>query len=188
MAGIWAHGRSTGDAAARAELQIAVEAQAELQRMRACAADANYQTRRAAVARRLSTPSPEVNHALDAPICPPGQPSALALGDVPVPAVALTAVRGWAELTERGRAAGPGARMWLAPARPPPLIAELATRRWPALGRGDMQNQALSCGCQTMLRIDLRRAASGTSNTPNPSSKAVEGSGTVSTIVRLKST
>ncbi len=77
------------------EAQAAADALRESDRLRARAADADYQARRAAAARRSNSPSPESVYALHATICPPagafGRP--LELGDVPVPGVWLDRLR-----------------------------------------------------------------------------------------------
>ncbi|KQY83642.1 hypothetical protein [Pelomonas sp. Root1444] len=102
LAGVWFHGDRTGAAGVRAEWdaqrlaeQQAAEAQAEQQRLRARAAATDYETKRAALLRRLTQPSPESVYALHATICPPagalGKP--LELGDVPVPGVWLDRLR-----------------------------------------------------------------------------------------------
>ena len=74
------------DAQARAE-QAAADTARESDRLRARAAETRYEAQRAAIAARATQVSPEVRHALHAPICPPG--AALELGDVPVPAAVL---------------------------------------------------------------------------------------------------
>lgn len=73
----------------------AAEAQRESQRLRAQAAASTYEAQRAAIAARLTKPSPEVANALHAPICPPqpGVPGRLELGDVPIPAAVLQRLR-----------------------------------------------------------------------------------------------
>lgn len=91
LAGLWLHGRHTGAEAERQAQAEAAEAQREANRLRARAAEAGYEAQRAALARRPITPSPEVAHALAAPICPPGTP--LQLGDVPVPGAVLVRLR-----------------------------------------------------------------------------------------------
>lgn len=102
LASAWFHGNRTGAAGARADWkaqqladQQAAEAQAEQQRLRARAAATDYETKRAALLRRLTQPSPESVYALHATICPPagalGKP--LELGDVPVPGVWLDRLR-----------------------------------------------------------------------------------------------
>jgi hypothetical protein len=102
LAGVWLHGRSTGAASVRAESQAqqladreAADAARESDRLRARAADADYQARRAAAARRAVTPSPESVYALHATICPPAGPLGrpLELGDVPVPRAWLNRLR-----------------------------------------------------------------------------------------------
>lgn len=73
--------------------KAAADAAREVDRLRARSADADYQARRAAAARR--EPSPESAYALKATICPPagvfGRP--LELGDVPVPGAVLDRLR-----------------------------------------------------------------------------------------------
>lgn len=102
LAGAWAHGRHVGAEGVQArwdaqviEAKRAAEVQAEQQRLRARAAASDYETKRAALLRRLTQPSQESAYALHATICPPpgalGKP--LELGDVPVGAAVLQRLR-----------------------------------------------------------------------------------------------
>ena len=77
------------------EAQAAADALRESDRLRARAADADYQARRAAAARRATPASPEVRNALSAPICRQLGASApgLRLGDVAVPAAVVGRLR-----------------------------------------------------------------------------------------------
>ena len=71
------------------------EADRESNRLRAQAAATDYETQRAAIARRVANPSTESVYALRSTICPPpgalGRP--LELGDVPVPGAVLDRLR-----------------------------------------------------------------------------------------------
>lgn len=102
LAGVWAHGRHVGAAAvqSRWDAQQLAERQAadtarESDRLRARAAATDYEARRAAIARRATTPSPESEYALHATICAPagafGRP--LELGDVDLPRAVLDRLR-----------------------------------------------------------------------------------------------
>lgn len=102
LGGAWVHGRSVGAAGVRAEWQAqqqeareAAETQRESERLRARAAAADYETRRAAIAARATQASTEVRNALSAPICRPLGASApgLRLGDVAVPAAVVGRLR-----------------------------------------------------------------------------------------------
>lgn len=76
--------------------KAAAEAAAEADRLRSRAAATQYETQRAAAARRLTNPPPESEYALHRSICPPpgvlGKP--LEFGDVPVPDSWLDRLRG----------------------------------------------------------------------------------------------
>jgi hypothetical protein len=80
---------------AAAEQLAQAEADRESNRLRAQAAATDYETQRAAIARRAAQPSQESVYALRSTICPPpgalGRP--LELGDVPVPAAVLDRLR-----------------------------------------------------------------------------------------------
>lgn len=102
LAGIWFHGRHIGAAGVQArwdeqtrEAKDAADAARESDRLRARSAETTYEAQRAAIARRATTPPPELTYALHATICPPagalGKP--LELGDVPVPAAVLQRLR-----------------------------------------------------------------------------------------------
>jgi hypothetical protein len=102
LAAVWFHGRGAGAASVRVEWQAqqlhdreAADAARESDRLRGRAADADYQARRAAAARRAVTPSPESVYALHATICPPAGPLGrpLEFGDVPVPGAWLDRLR-----------------------------------------------------------------------------------------------
>lgn len=73
----------------------AVDTARESERLRARAADSDYQARRAAADRRSTQPSPDAAYALHATICPPAGAlgKALELGDVPVGAAVLQRLR-----------------------------------------------------------------------------------------------
>lgn len=102
VAGIWFHGRGVGADGVKAkwdqqvrEDKDAADAAREVDRLRARSADADYQARKAAAARRTANPSPESEYALHATICPPAGPFGrqLELGDVPVPRAWLDRLR-----------------------------------------------------------------------------------------------
>lgn len=82
------------DAQAQAA-QAAADTARESDRLRARAASADYEARRAAIAARATQVSPEVRNALSAPICRPLGASApgLRLGDLDVPAVVVGRLR-----------------------------------------------------------------------------------------------
>lgn len=80
---------------AAAEQRAQAETDRESNLLRSRAAATSYETQRAAIARRASTPSQESVYALRSTICPP--PGALGrsleLGDVPVPSAVLDRLR-----------------------------------------------------------------------------------------------
>lgn len=102
LLGVYTLGHRHGAAGVRADWQAqqiadreAAETLAESTRLRARASATTYETKRAAIARRATPPSPEAQYALHASICPPAGAFSrpLELGDVPVPAVLLDRLR-----------------------------------------------------------------------------------------------